>query len=77
MEPSTPDEVPDRHLGIDRTVAFLPADDVGRLALEVGRPALLRFFTAAFGRLGRPATPMRPQAVRRPRPERCSPTGWA
>jgi hypothetical protein len=35
----------------------------------VGLPALSRFFTAAFGLLGRPATPVCPQTVRLPRPE--------
>ncbi|MFF7970712.1 LuxR C-terminal-related transcriptional regulator [Streptomyces sp. NPDC007905] len=60
------DELPDRLIVIDRTVAFVPAGDDGRLALEVRHPALLRFFVTAFDRLWRLATPMYPQAVERP-----------
>ncbi|MEU9992303.1 helix-turn-helix transcriptional regulator [Streptomyces sp. NPDC048045] len=60
------DELPDRLILIDRTVAFVPAGEDGRLALEVRHPALLRFFATAFDRLWRLATPMYPQAVQRP-----------
>ncbi|SOD84946.1 helix-turn-helix transcriptional regulator [Streptomyces sp. Ag109_G2-15] len=65
-EARTLDELPDRLIVIDRTVAFIPAGDDGRLALEVRHPALLRFFVTAFDRLWRLATPMYPEAVQRP-----------
>ncbi|MFJ9815765.1 helix-turn-helix transcriptional regulator [Streptomyces sp. NPDC101151] len=62
----TLDELPGRLIVIDHTVAFIPADEDGRLALEVRHPALLRFFVTAFDRLWRLATPMYPEAVQRP-----------
>ncbi|MFS4092397.1 LuxR C-terminal-related transcriptional regulator [Streptomyces sp. AF1A] len=65
-EARTLDELPDRQIIIDRTVAFVPAGDDQRLALEVRHPALLAFFVTAFDRLWRLATPMYPQAVQRP-----------
>ncbi|KUN79900.1 LuxR family transcriptional regulator [Streptomyces bungoensis] len=65
-EARTLDELPDRLIVVDRTVAFVPAGDDGRLALEVRHPALLRFFVTAFERLWRLATPMYPETVRRP-----------
>ncbi|MEW1773281.1 helix-turn-helix transcriptional regulator [Streptomyces sp. NPDC086777] len=60
------DEVPDRLIVIDRTVAFLPAKDDGSLALEVRHPALIDYLTSAFDRLWRLATPMFPKAEFRP-----------
>ncbi|MEU5532166.1 LuxR C-terminal-related transcriptional regulator [Streptomyces sp. NPDC020362] len=60
------DELPDRLIVIDRTVAFLPAGEDGRLALEVRHPALLAYFVTTFDRLWRLATPMYPEAVQRP-----------
>ncbi|MFJ9815764.1 helix-turn-helix transcriptional regulator [Streptomyces sp. NPDC101151] len=60
------DELTDRLLVMDRTVAFIPADDDGRLALEVRHPALVTYFATTFERLWRLATPMYPQPVRRP-----------
>ncbi|WP_460067966.1 helix-turn-helix transcriptional regulator [Streptomyces sp. YKOK-I1] len=60
------DEVTDRLLVVDRTVAFLPANEDGTLALEVRQPALIAFLATAFDRLWRLATPMYPQAVQRP-----------
>ncbi|WP_327316721.1 helix-turn-helix transcriptional regulator [Streptomyces sp. NBC_01235] len=65
-EARTLDEVTDRLIAIDGTVAFIPAGEDGRLALEVRHPALLAYFTTTFDRLWRLATPMYPQAVRRP-----------
>ncbi|MER5858059.1 helix-turn-helix transcriptional regulator [Streptomyces sp. NPDC059688] len=65
-EARTLDELPDRQIIIDRAVAFLPADDDQRLALEVRHPALLGFFSTAFDRLWHLATPMYPQAVQPP-----------
>jgi DNA-binding NarL/FixJ family response regulator len=60
------DEVTDRLLVIDAAVAFLPANADGSLALEVRHPALLAYFTTTFDRLWQLATPMYPQAVRKP-----------
>ena len=65
-EARTLDELPDRLIVVDHTVAFIPAGDDGRLALEVRHPALLRFFVTAFDRLWRLATPMYPEAVQKP-----------
>ncbi|MEV1065496.1 helix-turn-helix transcriptional regulator [Streptomyces sp. NPDC050263] len=64
-EARTLDEVTDRLIVIDGTVAFIPAGEDGRLALEVRHPALLTYFTTTFDRLWRLATPMYPQAVQR------------
>ncbi|MFF7970713.1 helix-turn-helix transcriptional regulator [Streptomyces sp. NPDC007905] len=60
------DELTDRLIVMDRTVAFLPADDDGTLALEVRHPALITYFVTTFDRLWRLATPMYPESVRRP-----------
>ncbi|MFI5967071.1 LuxR C-terminal-related transcriptional regulator [Streptomyces asoensis] len=65
VEARTLDEVTDRLIVIDGTVAFIPAGEDGRLALEVRHPALLTYFTITFDRLWRLATPMYPQAVHR------------
>ncbi|WP_369035338.1 helix-turn-helix transcriptional regulator [Streptomyces adonidis] len=60
------DEVTDRMIIVDRTVAFVP-DRTGppdsAVALEVRHPALVAFFVTAFERLWQLATPMRPQDV--------------
>ncbi|SMF71738.1 hypothetical protein SAMN02745830_05535 [Streptomyces sp. Amel2xC10] len=66
VQARTLDEVTDRLIMIDRTVAFIPAGEDGRLALEVRHPALLTYFATTFDRLWRLATPMHPEAVRRP-----------
>ncbi|MFF7472633.1 helix-turn-helix transcriptional regulator [Streptomyces sp. NPDC008092] len=60
------DEVPDRLVVMDRSVAFLPANDDGTLALEVRHPALVDYLVTAFDRLWRLATPMFPKAELRP-----------
>ncbi|MER7179326.1 helix-turn-helix transcriptional regulator [Streptomyces hyaluromycini] len=60
------DEVPDRLFVIDHTVAFLPADGDGSLALEVRHPALITYFVTAFDRLWRLATPLHPTLEHRP-----------
>ncbi|MFG3024626.1 helix-turn-helix transcriptional regulator [Streptomyces sp. NPDC048254] len=60
------DELPDRLIVIDRTIAFLPADRNGTLALEVRHPALIRYLVTTFDRLWRLATPMFPKAEQRP-----------
>ena len=65
-EARTLDEVTDRVIVVDRTVAFIPASKDRTLALEVRHPALVSFFATAFERLWRLATPMYPQAVQQP-----------
>ncbi|QNP71252.1 helix-turn-helix transcriptional regulator [Streptomyces roseirectus] len=63
VEARTLDEVTDRLILIDRTVAFVPADKSRALALEVRHPALLSYFATTFDRLWRLATPMHPETV--------------
>ncbi|MFC7840521.1 helix-turn-helix transcriptional regulator [Streptomyces sp. NPDC001046] len=64
----TLDEVPDRLVLIDGSVAFVPAGQDGRLALEIRHPALVQYLGVAFDRLWRLATPMHPEAAPQPSP---------
>ncbi|MFV0134689.1 LuxR C-terminal-related transcriptional regulator [Streptomyces sp. HMX87] len=66
VEARTLDEVTERLIVIDRTVAFIPANTDRSLALEVRHPALVEFFATTFDRLWRLATPMHPHAVQQP-----------
>ncbi|MGW3862903.1 LuxR C-terminal-related transcriptional regulator [Streptomyces sp. NPDC005047] len=66
VEARTLDEVTDRLIIVDRTVAFIPASADRTLALEVRHPALITYFVNTFDRLWRLATPMHPQAVEQP-----------
>ncbi|MCD7440645.1 helix-turn-helix transcriptional regulator [Streptomyces lincolnensis] len=66
VEARTLDEVTDRLIVTDRTVAFIPASKDRSLALEIRHPAMVGFLATAFDRLWRLATPMHPQAVQRP-----------
>ncbi|MFJ7767894.1 LuxR C-terminal-related transcriptional regulator [Streptomyces sp. NPDC097107] len=66
VEARTLDEVTDRLIIVDRTVAFIPASADRTLALEVRHPALVAYFINTFDRLWHLATPMHPQAVRQP-----------
>lgn len=65
-EARTLDEVTERLIVIDRTIAFIPASKDRALAVEVRHPALLTFFVTTFERLWRLATPMHPKNVQRP-----------
>ncbi|MFI9151032.1 LuxR C-terminal-related transcriptional regulator [Streptomyces sp. NPDC053367] len=65
-EARTLDEITDRLIVVDRSVAFIPGDKDGSLALEVRVPALVDYLATAFDRLWRLATPMFPQAVQQP-----------
>ncbi|MDN3026483.1 LuxR family transcriptional regulator [Streptomyces sp. S.PB5] len=65
-EARTLDEVTDRLILIDRTVAFIPANPDRTLALEIRQPAIVGFLATAFDRLWRLATPMYPEAVQPP-----------
>lgn len=66
VEARTLDEITERLLVVDRTVAFIPASKDRTLALEVRHPALIDYFATTFDRLWRLATPMYPEAVRQP-----------
>jgi DNA-binding CsgD family transcriptional regulator/sugar-specific transcriptional regulator TrmB len=66
VEARTLDEITERLVIIDRTVAFIPASKDRTLALEVRHPALIDYFATTFDRLWRLATPMHPETVRRP-----------
>ncbi|MFJ7230147.1 LuxR C-terminal-related transcriptional regulator [Streptomyces tendae] len=66
VEARTLDEVTERLIIVDRTVAFIPASADRSLALEVRHPALIAYFANTFDRLWHLATPMHPQAVRQP-----------
>jgi len=64
-EARTLDEVTDRLIVVDRTVAFIPASADRTLALEVRHPALIDYFINVFDRLWHLATPMHPKTVQR------------
>ncbi|WP_217250806.1 helix-turn-helix transcriptional regulator [Streptomyces sp. AC602_WCS936] len=66
VEARTLDQVTERLIIIDHTVAFIPASADRSLALEVRHPALVAFFITTFDRLWHLATPMHPQAVQQP-----------
>ncbi|WP_409470715.1 LuxR C-terminal-related transcriptional regulator [Streptomyces sp. HC307] len=66
VEARTLDEVTERLLVVDRTVAFIPASKDRSLAMEVRHPALISFFVTTFDRLWRLATPMYPKAAPQP-----------
>ncbi|MFJ8190041.1 LuxR C-terminal-related transcriptional regulator [Streptomyces sp. NPDC096094] len=66
VEARTLDEITERLIIVDRTVAFIPASADRSLALEVRHPALVAYFSNTFDRLWHLATPMHPQAVRQP-----------
>ncbi|MEV1079715.1 helix-turn-helix transcriptional regulator [Streptomyces sp. NPDC050211] len=65
-EARTLDEITDRMIMVDRTVAFIPADPDGTVALEIRHPAIVGYLATTFDRLWRLATPMYPEAVERP-----------
>lgn len=64
-EARTLDEVADRLIVIDRSIAFIPgaAANDGTHALQVRHPALISYFVTTFERLWRLATPMYPEAA--------------
>ncbi len=61
VEARSLDQITDRLIAVDRTVAFIPADKDGFLALEVRHPALVSYLVTTFDRLLRLATPMYPK----------------
>lgn len=64
-EARTLDQITERLIVIDRTVAFIPANADRTLALEVRHPVLIDYFAVIFDRLWHLATPMHPQAAAR------------
>ncbi|MBV7696168.1 helix-turn-helix transcriptional regulator [Streptomyces sp. TRM70350] len=66
VEARTLDEVTERLIVVDRSVAFIPASKDRTLALEVRHPALVSYFVTTFERLWSLATPMHPRAVQQP-----------
>ncbi|MGW0907367.1 LuxR C-terminal-related transcriptional regulator [Streptomyces sp. NPDC002853] len=66
VEVRTLDEVIERLVVVDRTVAFIPASKDRTVALEVRHPALVEYLATTFERFWRLATPMWPQAAPEP-----------
>ncbi|CAL9275188.1 MULTISPECIES: helix-turn-helix transcriptional regulator [Streptomyces] len=66
VEARTLDQVTERLIIVDHTVAFIPANADRSLALEVRHPALVAYFVNTFDRLWHLATPMHPRAVQQP-----------
>ncbi|MEV1019894.1 LuxR C-terminal-related transcriptional regulator [Streptomyces sp. NPDC050264] len=60
VEVRTLDEVTERLVMLDRTVAFIPANPDRTVALEIRHPALISYLGTTFERLWRLATPMFP-----------------
>ncbi|MEU1401799.1 LuxR C-terminal-related transcriptional regulator [Streptomyces sp. NPDC005728] len=58
VEARTLDEVIDRLILFDRTVAFIPANTERTMALELRHPALVEYFVTVFERLWRLALPL-------------------
>ncbi|MEW2303618.1 helix-turn-helix transcriptional regulator [Streptomyces sp. NPDC006655] len=58
VEARTLDEVIDRLILFDRTVAFIPANADRTMALELRHPALVEYFGTVFERLWRLAIPL-------------------
>ncbi|WP_428935045.1 helix-turn-helix transcriptional regulator [Streptomyces sp. ACT015] len=66
VEVRTLDEVPDRLIVVDRTVAFIPANPERTLALELRHRPLVDYLTTTFERLWPLAVPMHPRAAAPP-----------
>ncbi|MEV6125054.1 LuxR C-terminal-related transcriptional regulator [Streptomyces sp. NPDC052077] len=64
VQARTLDEVTERLIVVDDTVAFIPASPDRSSALEIRHPALIAYFTNTFDRLWQLAVPMHPRAVR-------------
>ncbi|WP_189219544.1 MULTISPECIES: LuxR C-terminal-related transcriptional regulator [Streptomyces] len=65
-EVRTLDELPNRMIILDRSVAFIPANRDRTMAVEVHHPAVLTYLATTFDILWRMATPMHPRAVQPP-----------
>ncbi|MFP3988951.1 helix-turn-helix transcriptional regulator [Streptomyces sp. E11-3] len=66
VEVRTLDEVTERLIIFDRTVAFIPASEDRSVALELRQPALVTHLVTLFERLWRLGTPMHPLAAKLP-----------
>jgi DNA-binding NarL/FixJ family response regulator len=66
VEVRTLDEVTERLVIFDRSIAFIPASRDRSIALEIRHPALIAFFVTTFERLWRLATPMFPGTAPQP-----------
>ncbi|WP_328692968.1 helix-turn-helix transcriptional regulator [Streptomyces phaeochromogenes] len=66
VEVRTLNEITERLVVVDRTVAFIPAKRDRTIALELRHPALVDYLVTVFDRLWSLATPMHPKAVHRP-----------
>ncbi|MEV7340592.1 helix-turn-helix transcriptional regulator [Streptomyces sp. NPDC093544] len=66
VEVRTLDEVTERLIIVDRSVAFIPANTDRTMAVEVRNPAMVAYLATTFDRLWRLATPMYPQAAQQP-----------
>ncbi|WP_327430349.1 helix-turn-helix transcriptional regulator [Streptomyces sp. NBC_01236] len=66
VEVRTLDEVTDRLIVVDRSVAFMPANTERTVAVEVRHPAVVAYLATTFDRLWRLATPMYPEAAPQP-----------
>ncbi|MEU1512998.1 helix-turn-helix transcriptional regulator [Streptomyces sp. NPDC005811] len=74
VEARTLDEVTDRLILLDRTVAFVPASKDRTLALEIRHPALIAYLATTFEQLWRLAVPLKPLGtVQRPTPDGVTP----
>ncbi|MFI7005964.1 LuxR C-terminal-related transcriptional regulator [Streptomyces sp. NPDC050145] len=68
VEVRTLDEVTERLVLLDRSVAFIPASTDRTVALEIRHPALISYLVTTFERLWRLATPMHPATTPGPAP---------
>ncbi|MFJ9589508.1 helix-turn-helix transcriptional regulator [Streptomyces acidicola] len=66
IEVRTLNEITDRLLIIDRTVAFIPANRDRTVAVEIRHPALVDYLAMVFDRLWHLAIPMYPKVVLEP-----------
>ncbi|MFJ2828912.1 LuxR C-terminal-related transcriptional regulator [Streptomyces sp. NPDC087263] len=66
LEARSLNEVTERLLIVDRSVAFIPANTDRTMAVEVRNPAMVAYLATTFDRLWRLATPMYPQAAQQP-----------
>jgi DNA-binding CsgD family transcriptional regulator len=73
VEARTLNEVTERLLVLDRTVAFIPASRDRTLALEVRQPAIVQYLATVFDRLWHLATPLHPRLPARPSADGATP----
>ncbi|WP_416970477.1 helix-turn-helix transcriptional regulator [Streptomyces sp. 4F14] len=66
VEVRTLDEVPDRLIVLDRTIAFIPANPERTMAVEIRHRPTVAHLATTFDRLWRLAVPMYPEATQQP-----------